>query len=214
MKLEVKSLSCVRGEKYLFRKLNFEVPPGQLLFIKGQNGSGKSTLLKILTGLASPEKGEVLWDGQNITRCAQFCSNLSYVGHKDGLKLALTPHENVVAALELGECHDASTNSSGILMQFDLAQEQHIPCQQLSAGQRRKVALAIMILKNRKLWVLDEPYTSLDKKSIDLLNRFLMQHLVNNGMVVMASHMPILDCPFQEIDLSVYTLQTKQSEWI
>ncbi len=188
MHVEVKNLSFARGGQYLFRNLNFNLSPGQMLIIQGHNGSGKSTLLKILAGLILPNKGCVSWGNQKIVENDQFLRDLAYLGHRDGLNLGLNAKENIKVLLALGDQVLNQNEMTTLLEKLDLSDHLARPCQKLSAGQKRKVALCAIALKRKPLWILDEPYTSLDDKSIGAINQLMKNHLSNNGMIIMASH--------------------------
>lgn len=201
MHFEVKNLSCSRGNRHLFRNLNICLPAGKLLFITGSNGAGKSSLLKILAGLISPEKGYVTWCERNIKHeSSWYHANMSYLGHKDSLKKALTPYENITHQLSVGEGTDSKTEIKSLLTMLELQQFAHTSCQQLSAGQRRKVALAALMLKKRPLWILDEPFTALDATSVSTVKTCFQQHTAQGGMIIMASHS--LDPAEEVINLS------------
>lgn len=203
MKFEVKNLSCIRGEKYLFRNLSFYLSNGQLLLIQGHNGAGKSSLLKILAGLILPEKGCVYWDTKDITRfSSEYHSHLCYLGHKDGLKKALTPYENIVNNILLGDSHYSPTHVQNMLTTFKLSNYNKTPCQELSAGERRKVALCAILLSNKSLWILDEPFNALDKFAVKIVKHCLMAHLAKGGGIIMVSHIGIEDCQHKILDLS------------
>lgn len=182
MKFEIKNLSCERGGRYLFRNLNFFLSDGQLVLIQGQNGAGKSTLLKILAGLVTPQKGSVFSSESELNQ------HISYLGHKEGLKRALTPYENVKHLLSQNARSHFFSKIDTIFSMFDLQNVATIPCWHLSQGQRRKVVLAAIVLMRKKLWILDEPFTALDKQSESLVKKLFEQHLTQGGMIVMASH--------------------------
>lgn len=170
--------------------------------IRGHNGAGKSSLLKILTGLASPEKGNIYWNEQNIAQVFSYPEHMSYLGHKDGLKAALTAYENIAYGAMLADSYPALTALPPIAAAFALNAVLQVPVQQLSAGQRRKVALIKVLLQQRKIWFLDEPFASLDENSVQQLQAFFEQHLSQGGLIIMTSHsMP--QRVHQIIDLSV-----------
>ncbi len=188
MKLEAKQLSLSRGNRPLFRNLNISLMAGELVFIEGPNGAGKSSLLKLLAGLFIPDKGHISWENRRQTTLSE---DIAYLGHKDGLRKALTPIENIDYQLSLANVVVASNKIAEILDTLALGSMQHLQCSKLSAGQKRKVALAALFLKNKPLWILDEPFTALDAVSTALCQGLLAQHLAQGGMVVMASHNPL-----------------------
>ena len=189
--LSVNSISCSRGYRDLFAELDFELRQGQVLRVEGTNGSGKTSLLRILSGLAQPLEGEVLWQGRKIHQPeAEYFSNLLFIGHKAGIKLDLTPTENLCMTRAL----NGAKSENGIeeaLYQVGLYGFEDIPCARLSAGQKRRVALAQLFLSRAKIWILDEPYTSLDVAAVEMLEQLFAQHINNNGLLVITSHQPV-----------------------
>lgn len=189
--LHVKSISCTRGYRDLFTDLDFQLSAGQVLRVEGQNGSGKTSLLRIMSGLAQPLEGEVLWQGQKIHHAeSDYFENLLFVGHRAGIKFELTPIENLCMAKSL----NGSKTENGIeeaLYQVGLYGFEDIPCARLSAGQKRRVALAQLFLTNAKCWILDEPYTSLDVAAVAMLEELFAQHVNAGGMLVITSHQPV-----------------------
>jgi heme exporter protein A len=188
--LEAIALTCVKGERNLFRDLTFMVPRGGFLSVMGNNGSGKSTLLRLLTGLLSPDGGRVCWDGRDITNLKdQYVSQVSYVGHRNALKDDLTPIENLrTTSSMLGQsltfkAAQTALDTVGLSRTFHL-----FPTKLLSEGQRRRVALARLWSCSRPLWVLDEPFTALDGHASDVLRERLNAHVRDGGIVVMATH--------------------------
>ena len=189
--LHLKSISCTRGYRDLFKDLDFVLCPGQVLRVEGKNGSGKTSLLRIMSGLAQPLEGEVFWDGRKIHHAeSTYFENLLFIGHRAGIKFELTPLENLCMAKSL----HGSSAENGIeeaLYQVGLYGFEDIPCAQLSAGQKRRVALAQLFLTRAKCWILDEPYTSLDVAAVAMLEELFARHIENDGMLVITSHQPV-----------------------
>src|SRR3990167_7301219 len=159
--LHANHLSCIRQNKPLFSNLSFELNAGEALLIKGPNGSGKSSLLRILAGLATPTHGEHLWCGEKIEdQRLHYFNHLHYISQNNGLKLELSIIENLqlAAHLALVQIPDLQT----LLSQFQLLADQQTSVKYLSAGQKRRVALAKLFLIPKLLWILDEPLTALD----------------------------------------------------
>ena len=198
--LQARQLTCYREERLLFSDLNFSLQAGQGLFIAGPNGSGKTTLLRILAGLIVPAAGAVHWQQQAITEFAdEYRAELAYLGHKNGIKLALTVKENLKIAAAL---HRTVERENKILLEkFNLHDLQEITAQKLSAGQKQRLALIGLLQGPAKLWLLDEPLTALDNLAIDTLQTYLQAHLDKGGMLVMASHQPLLLKNMARIDL-------------
>ncbi|MFI8416774.1 cytochrome c biogenesis heme-transporting ATPase CcmA [Serratia sp. NPDC078593] len=186
--LEAKNLSCVRDERTLFSALSFSVEPGEIVQVEGPNGAGKTSLLRIVTGLARPACGEVLWRGQNTLRCReQYHGDLLYLGHQPGINALLTPFEN----LQFYQATRGATGRQSIwqaLEKVDLVGYEEIPVAQLSAGQQRRVALARLWLSQSPLWILDEPLTAIDKQGVGELISLFEQHAQQGGMIVLTTH--------------------------
>lgn len=204
MKFEGKNLSCIRGDKTLFRKINFILSAGQSMFIHGHNGSGKTSLLKIIAGLVAPHKGMLYWNEFPIRQnTSDFRSVINYVGHKEGIRKALTPYENIRSHLALAGIACSKEKIAAVLDAFELQKAAYLPCEVLSRGQARKVMLAAMILKQKKLWVLDEPFSALDKNSCLTLAHYAAEHKKEGGMLIMTSHTTVAVEDFDHIiDLS------------
>lgn len=189
--LHVKSISCTRGYRDLFADLDFELNPGQVLRVEGKNGSGKTSLLRIMSGLAQPLQGEVLWQGKKIHHPeSSYFQNLLFIGHRAGIKFELSPIENLCMANALHGCK-TENGIEEALYQVGLYGFEDIPCGRLSAGQKRRVALAQLFLTQAQCWILDEPYTSLDVAAVALLEDLFAEHIKNDGMLVITSHQPV-----------------------
>ncbi|MGH8499844.1 MAG: cytochrome c biogenesis heme-transporting ATPase CcmA [Methylococcales bacterium] len=186
-RLEVSGLHCIRDDRDLFTDLNFELHAGQLLLVEGRNGCGKTTLLRILCGIRAQESGTVRWCGEAIEQLgAIYHQQIAYVGHHDGVKRELTVIENVRLAQALGNPSQRSIDE--ILQEVELSGYDDIPAQALSAGQRRRLALSRLLATDSRLWILDEPFTSLDSRGIAIFAGLMATHTANGGLVVMTSH--------------------------
>ncbi|MBI3560934.1 MAG: cytochrome c biogenesis heme-transporting ATPase CcmA [Gammaproteobacteria bacterium] len=198
--LHASQLRCERGNRTLFTDLSFHISSGQLLQIEGANGSGKTTLLRSLCGLFEPSAGNIFWCQQPINADSMgYHTQLSYVGHLPGFKLDLSPLENLAFAQGMlgQQPHPPALMSA--LDNIGLYGFETTPCRALSAGQRRRVALARLLLTKTPLWILDEPYTALDRAGTDRLNALLVQHLQTGGLVILTSH--------QSVNLQAVTIQ-------
>lgn len=187
------ALSGSRGERQLFSDVSVTVKPGTLLAVVGANGSGKTSFLRMLCGLLLPDGGAILWQGKDIRQLKElYTAQLTYIGHLNGIKDELTPVENLKVSAWL-----AGDESSGAIVQkaleaVGLERSVHpLPTRVLSQGQKRRVALARLWLSTRPLWLLDEPFASLDAVATSYLTQRLQSHLSNGGMVVVATHQEI-----------------------
>lgn len=185
--LEARDLACLRGERAVFAGLSFGLPAGAALLLTGANGAGKSTLLRILAGLLPPAEGAVLWQGEDIAaEPAAHAARLRYVSHQDALKPALTVAENLAL---FGRLWGGAVMPA--LEAMALAPLADLPARVLSAGQRRRLALARLVLAPVPLWLLDEPTTGLDAASVERLGPILADHRARGGIVVAATHLPL-----------------------
>jgi heme exporter protein A len=187
--LEARELRCVRGPVTLFRDLSFAVASGEWIALRGANGSGKTTLLRCIAGLTQPESGDVLWEGEPVARdAARFRAALCYGGHLPGIKDDLTADENLAALLALrGDAVDAEARRAA-LSRVGLEKRRHLPARRLSAGQRRRIGLARLVLARAPLWALDEPLTALDDEGQRLFAELLADHVAAGGMALVATH--------------------------
>lgn len=201
--LQINDLACIRDDRVLFEHLNLSLDGGQMLLVEGRNGSGKTSLLRILTGLKLADAGDILWQGESITTLtADYYEQVNYVGHHDGVKRELTCLENLRLVQAMGKPADISLDDA--LEQVNLYRYGDTPVSNLSAGQKRRLALARLLVAESKLWILDEPFTSLDKKSMASFENMFEQHLLQQGMIVMTSHHDIemADSNLKRLDLS------------
>lgn len=186
--LRADALFCERDERILFSQLSFSLHAGQLMQIRGSNGSGKTTLLRILCGLNQDYEGELYWQGEPIIEQREvFQSALLYIGHRTGVNRILTPRENLawssamhapVPAERIGEA----------LSRVGLRGFDDVPCRNLSAGQTQRVALARLLISPARLWILDEPFTTLDVHGVSMLENLLAEHTKQGGAVLVTTH--------------------------
>jgi heme exporter protein A len=184
--LQARALGFARNEEPIFGPLDFALHAGEVVLIEGDNGSGKTTLLKVLSGLLEPTSGEVLLHDAPLT-LAKLSHQVALLGHLLGLKLELSALENLRFATGLGGVR------SGITPQLALASValegyEDQPLRTFSAGQRKRVALARLLLVPAALWLLDEPYANLDREGIELVNRLLDHHARRGGAALITSH--------------------------
>ena len=185
--LDVVDLVCSRDDIPLIENLSFSLKRGQVLLVEGRNGSGKTTLLRTLCGIRSQDSGQILWCGESIDDLGPvYHEQMAYVGHHDGIKRDLTVLENLALAQALGK--PGSLSIDEILQRINLSGYEDIQTHALSAGQRRRLALARLLATDSQLWILDEPFTSLDKDGIVMFEELIASHTATAGMVVMTSH--------------------------
>jgi heme exporter protein A len=194
--LEARALRCSRGPATLFRDLSFHVGAGEWVAVRGPNGSGKTTLLRCVAGLTQSDAGEVLWDGASTRRDAgRFRANLLYAGHLAGIKDDLSAEENLQGALALRGVAVTPAECRAALAEVGLAQRRLLAARRLSAGQRRRIGLARLMLDPAPLWALDEPLTALDDDGQRLFERLLERHLARGGLAVLATHHDLQPAP-------------------
>ncbi|BBF23696.1 cytochrome c biogenesis heme-transporting ATPase CcmA [Sutterella megalosphaeroides] len=191
--LEVRGLTCERGERTLFRGMNFAVEPGTLVRVAGSNGAGKTTLLRLLTGLMRPVEGEILWRGTPIAKAAEdFWSELCYIGHRNGVKDDLSVIENVMINARVASLKATEAEALDALAAVGLSDFIDVPAGQLSQGQRRRVALArLWLSRSVPLWILDEPFTALDVKGVARLATLIGEHVSEGGVVMLVTHQEV-----------------------
>ncbi len=186
--LSGRGLACRRGERPVFAGLDFLLPPGGALILRGANGSGKSSLLRLMAGLTPPAAGMLLWDGAPVTDDpARHRARLHFIGHADALKPVLTVEETLTfwSGMRGGGAPRAA------LVRFRLGPLAATPCRFLSAGQRRRLALARLVASPAPLWLLDEPLTGLDEEAVEDLGAAIAAHRAAGGCVALSTHAPL-----------------------
>ncbi len=190
MLFSAQNLSCIRNHKTLFAEVSFELSAGQLLLIQGKNGAGKTTLLKLLTGLRKADAGKIEWQGTLINATdSQFHRQMVWLGHQNPIKDEQTALENLQM---LGHIRPRNQQSLiEALHTVGLAQVKHKMVKTFSAGMKRRLCLASLLIADSSLWILDEPQAALDQAGIELFEQLAEQHLRHGGMIVMTSHHPV-----------------------
>ncbi|HZS67753.1 MAG TPA: cytochrome c biogenesis heme-transporting ATPase CcmA [Burkholderiales bacterium] len=202
--LEAAGLDCERGGRTLFRGVSFNLAPRELLRIAGPNGSGKTSLLRILCGLLAPTQGEVRWRGTPIRNLREeYTRELAYIGHASALKDDLTPFENLDISCRLAGLEASREALLGALRAFAVPD---LPVRKLSQGQRRRAALARLLVSERvPLWLLDEPFAALDAAAASYADEVIARHLQAGGSVVYTTHQQAaLDARARVIELAVH----------
>ncbi len=204
--LEVIDLECTRGDRRLFSGLSFSLQPGELLHLHGHNGSGKTTLMRTVCGLIQPTAGEIQWNGVNARKQQdEFCRDMLFAGHKNGIKDDLDGVENLRIAATLNGVSISENQALDALDKLGLRGHEDLPTRVLSQGQKRRVALAQLLVTDAKLWILDEPFTALDKAAVEFLQSVIRNHVANDGMVILTTH--------QEVSLTQGQVKQLQLGW-
>lgn len=189
--LEVKNLSVTRGDRQLISGMNFRVQSGDTVQILGKNGAGKTSLLRVLCGLGVYDEGEIFWNGENLREDpTAFLQSSLYLGHQSGLKSQLTTFENLAIYQKLrGEFDEDAILDALELVGLGAYDDEFVA--NLSAGQKRRTALARLYLERVKVWVLDEPLVALDVHAQAWLQELIVSHTDKGGMAILTSHQPI-----------------------
>lgn len=193
MTLTGERLTCVRGDRLVFRDLDFAVRAGRALVLTGPNGSGKSTLLRLVATLLQPRSGRLVWQGNPVSDDPDsYRAAIGYLGHLDAVKPTLTVAENLGFWAQGDQAAIAAA-----LDAFALADKAPLPARFLSAGQKRRLALARLTVKRAPVWLLDEPTTALDRRSTALFAAAVSGHLARGGLALIATH---VDLGLDEVD--------------
>lgn len=188
-----RDLACRRGERLVFHGLDFMLPAAGALILVGPNGSGKSSLLRVMAGLTPPEAGTLSWDGTEVRADREAHRHrLHFIGHADALKPVLSAEEMLRfwASMRAGADRRAMDIGTA-LAQFGLGAAAQLPCRYLSAGQRRRLTLARLVVNPAPLWLLDEPMTGLDSEAAGQLLAAVAVHRRSGGCVVLSTHAPL-----------------------
>jgi heme exporter protein A len=186
--LEARGLTCSRGPVTLFRDLSFRIDAGEWLAVRGANGSGKTTLLRCVAGLTRSDAGQVSRDAAMI-----------YSGHLAGIKDDLSAEENLRGALQLRAVAVDAPAIANALVRTGLDKRRNLPARRLSAGQRRRIGLARLMLDPAPIWIIDEPLTALDTAGEALFGELLARHLEHGGLALLATHHDLAPAPAREL---------------
>lgn len=188
--LTAEKLTLMRGDRILFSGLSFRVGAGQALAVEGANGAGKSSLLRLIAGFLAQQSGSLtVKDGdRSISDGEERGHFVGWLGHQDGLKPQLTVAEQLGFFAHL---YRSASDPAALLEELGLARQAQLPCRYLSAGQRRRLALARLLASGRPLWLLDEPFAALDSAGQDLVGRLMALHCGAGGIVIAATHDPL-----------------------
>ena len=187
--LTAEKLACTRGDRKLFDGLSFRVSAGQALAVEGANGAGKTSLLRMLAGFLAPAAGRIVLKSAQaeIHESEERGKTIGWLGHQDGLKPQLTVREQLDFFARLY----GAPAEVGVLKQVGLERQAELPCRYLSAGQRRRLALARLLASDRPVWLLDEPFAALDASGQALVAQLMARHCGHGGIIIAATHEPL-----------------------
>lgn len=209
--LQLIRLACQRGDKRLFDHLSLTWQSGDFVQIEGHNGIGKTSLLRILVGLARQAEGEVRWNGVNIHKNREeYHADLLYLGHHAGIKPELTAWENLKFYQQISQSRQGDEILWDVLQKVGLLGQEDIAAAQLSAGQQKRIALARLWLSRAPLWILDEPFTAIDKNGVQILTALFEQQVKNNGIVILTSHQEVPSACLQKVRLENYKFRDSE----
>lgn len=206
--LQLNQIACQRGDKLLLQGLNVAWQSGDFIQIEGYNGIGKTSLLRILAGLSRPLAGEVVWNGFAIQQNREeYHHNLLYLGHQAGIKPELTAWENLRFYQQTSQSQQGDEILWQSLEKVGLIGREDLPASQLSAGQQKRIALARLWISQAPLWILDEPFTAIDKTGVKLLTSLFEQHAEQGGIVILTSHQEIESKRLKKVNLAQFQPQ-------
>ena len=193
--LLINNLSFFRNDNLIFENVNLSLSNGQITQIRGKNGSGKTTFLKVILNILISKTGEIFWEGQNIKKnIFKFYNQVTYIADHNTSSRKLTVLDNIKFWKELSSSNLSDDDSLLLLETFNLKKYLNIETMYLSSGEIRKLELLRLILEQKKLWILDEPYNHIDDLSIEILNQTFVDHTNNDGIILFASHYnPVFD---------------------
>jgi len=187
--LLINNLSFFRDENLIFENLNLSLGNGQITQLRGKNGSGKTTFLKVILNLLSSKTGEIFWEGQNINKnIFNFYNQITYIADHNTSSRKLSVLDNINFWKGLSSSNLSNDETLLLLETFNLKKYLNTETMYLSSGEIKKLELLRLILEQKKIWILDEPYNHLDDSSIEILNQTFVDHTNNDGIILFASH--------------------------
>lgn len=202
--LELQALRCERDERVLFENLDLQVMAGDVVQVEGPNGSGKTTLLRLLSTTSADYEGQILWQGETLKKSRlDYLNQLLFIGHLPGVKKALTPRENLNWFCGMNQGHQRCSIEAA-LDEVGLFGLEDVPCHHLSAGQLRRVALARLFLTPARVWILDEPFTAIDKQGVKNLEALMAEHAAGGGCVLLTTHQDMIMDGVRRLNLEDY----------
>lgn len=201
--LDLHDLDAWRDDRCLFSGLSLSLASGEVMQVSGPNGVGKTTLLQRIAGLGgSLPAGAVRWRGQDVRADERFRRELLFLGHLPGLKAALSVRENLIFLASCRGLKLSAHAGAQALAKVGLAGHDEIPVARLSAGQKRRVALARLFTEPVPLWILDEPFTAIDRDGVAALEGWIADHAGGGGLVLLTTHHALsLRCPLRQLTL-------------
>ena len=183
------NLSFKRNSRKIFSNLDISVSPNKIIHIKGRNGIGKTTLIKVLVNMIIPNTGDIYWNGKNIKKnISEYYNNLTYIMDTNTSKNEMTVMENIKFWMKLNASKIKTKEIDAILQLLLIEPYKNTKTNFLSAGEIKKLELCRLIIEQKKLWILDEPYVGLDASVIEIVNETFNNHINNNGMIIFSSH--------------------------
>lgn len=203
--LQLNKFTCTRDDEPLFVPIDVSIHAGQIVQVAGPNGAGKTTLLRSLCGLFDSYEGEILWQDQPLAKARfEFLSQLLYLGHQPGIKKSLTARENLQWFAGIKGAAQ-TLDVEGVLAKVGLAGYADIPCHQMSAGQHRRVGLARLHFDTSPLWVLDEPFTAIDKLGVERLESLIEARAKAGGTILLTTHQALSFEGYTTIELEKFS---------
>ncbi len=205
LELALKDICIRRGTRTLIAALNVVWKSGDFVQIEGENGIGKTSLLRVIAGLAMPVTGKVYWQGEEIHQQREiYTENLLYLGHLSGIKPELTPWENLKFYQQVTPCKTGNDILWEVLDKVGLLGYEDLPAGELSAGQQKRIALARLWLSKAPLWLLDEPFTAIDRQGVENLVTLFENQIAKGGIVLLTSHQEISSHRLRYLNLKNY----------
>ena len=186
--LQVIDAVVTRGDNVLFKPVSFSCLSGQIIHLVGENGVGKTTLMRSICGFRSVNSGQVLWNGASIYNDDSFYLNSAYLGHRDAHSPLQSAWESLHFYQRLYNPNADSKEIDPLLNQLGLLAQADVAVEHLSFGQKRKLAIARLLLSERQLWLLDEPFSGVDRAGQELIENICLQHVLSNGMMLITNH--------------------------
>ncbi len=196
------NISLFRSNRKIFSDINLSLTSGKILFLKGNNGSGKTSLIKIILNILEPTSGSIYWKGKILDKnLNDYFKNISYIADKTSSIRQLSLFENIKIWKKIFLSNVSDEQIEDVLTILNLIDYKNMKVNTLSLGEVKKLELLRLIIENKKIWILDEPFASLDKNSIDLIEQTFMDHCKNNGCIIYTSHQDLKFQVSEEINL-------------